>query len=183
MADLLHPALMATSLERRVQEQIDNLQCCLLVDETGRQRHHIAVVVLAAQLGNFSVPAKGATDMGIFVHRHLYTVAAAADDDASFVLAFFDGTAQLVCIVGVVATLGAERAEVLHLKAFALNKSHHFLLQFVARMVAGDRYDFLHFSIDVDNCLRLQRYIYYLNRSRSLAFTFQPLCEQSYQLI
>ena len=78
---------MSPALERSVEKLIHNLQCRFLRNEAGRKRHHVAIVVLTAKMCYLGIPAQCTAYIRIFVHRHLHTVAAAANHNAAFILA------------------------------------------------------------------------------------------------
>lgn len=104
---------MTAALKFGVEELVDNLQSHLLRDETCGHGNNVAIVVLATQMGNLGTPAKGTTHIGVFVHGHLHTIAASADNDAATILAIVDNTAHLMSVIGVVDTLAGDKVDYL----------------------------------------------------------------------
>ena len=100
--------------------------------------------MLTTQVGNLGRPTQRATHIRVLIHRHLHPVAAAANHYTTTVLAFVDGASQQMCKIGIVNTLRAIGAEILHLKTLILKVVLHHLLQFKTCMIAGHRYNFFH---------------------------------------
>ena len=65
--DLGHAGLMTTAFEFRLEERLDNLLVDLDIDETARQAHNVAVVVLAEQLGEWNRRDGRGANAGYFI--------------------------------------------------------------------------------------------------------------------
>ena len=144
LAYLLYAALVASAFEGCVKVLVDDGEGCVDIDEASGDRDAVAVVVLSSEVSYLGCPAEGAAHVAVLIHRHLDAVAAAADDDAAAVGAFFEGAAHLMCEIGVVAAVGAVGAEILHLETAAAEVIDDFKLEIVASMVACYRNNFVH---------------------------------------
>ena len=144
LVDFLDTALMAATLERSVEEFVDNLKRELLGNEAGRDGNDVAIVVLTAEMGNLDIPAESAADVGIFIDSHLNTVATAADDDTAGIGAVVDSRTDLMSEIGVVATLGRISTEILGIETEFVEVGDDSLFEFEAGVVAGDGYDLVH---------------------------------------
>ena len=103
--DFFDTTLMTAALEFGIEENVDHLKSQFGGDETRGHGDNIGVVVLTAKLGYFLVPAKGATNIRIFVDSHLNAIARAAYNYAALVGAIIDSRTHFVGEVGIIDTV------------------------------------------------------------------------------
>ena len=98
----------------------------------------------ARHLGNFGYPHEGGAYVLMFVERHGYAFAAAADSDAAFHFARFHTLSEGVGKVGIVAAFSGVSAVVLVSNALFFEVLLDVLLEFKAGVVAGKSYHCFH---------------------------------------
>ena len=98
----------------------------------------------ARHLGNFGHPYEGGAYVLMFVERHGYAFAAAADGDAAFHFARFHTLSEGVGKVGIVAAFSGVSAVVLVSNALLFKVLLDVLLEFIAGVVAGKSYHCFH---------------------------------------
>lgn len=135
---------MATTLERSVEEEVDDMQGSSLVDETCGKRDDVGVIMLSGERCNLFVPAESTADVRVFIDSHLDAVAGAANDDTSRKLPFVDSGAHLMGEVGIIDTIRRKGTEVLNIKIFRMEKFYYFVFQFISGVVGSYRYYFFH---------------------------------------
>ena len=113
--NLFDACLMAATVEGCIEELLDDIYSRDIVNETGREHKHIGIIVAAGKLGKLNIPAQSRTYALMLVERHAYTVARAAESDARIACTLLDSLSAGVRIVGIVATVGRESAEILEL--------------------------------------------------------------------
>ena len=133
-----HPAGVAAALKLGGEEGVHNPLGQIVPDDPGAQRQHIGVVVAAAQLGGQGLAAQGAADALYLVGRDGDADAGGTDDNAFFALAGGYRLSGGAAENGVVAALGAVRAEVLAGDALGGELGLDVLLQRVAAVVRRD---------------------------------------------
>ena len=135
---------MAAAVKLGVEIFVNNSQGNLLRDETCRHRDDVTIVMLTTKMSYFGSPAKSTAHIRIFIHSHLHTVAASADNDASAIFTIIDSTANLMCKVWIINTFAAVGTKVFHLEATIGKMLFHHLLQFVSGVVTCNRNYFFH---------------------------------------
>ena len=135
--NLVHSALVASAFEVGLEESSHDVQRLGHGDEVRRQAEYIGVVVLAGELRKALLPAERSTDTLVLVRCHADTVARRADNDTELIRTFLHSLCQGVGIVGVVATLVGEAAEIVYFGAVVFKEEAHLVLEREAGMVAG----------------------------------------------
>lgn len=136
--NLLDAALVAATLERRVQESVENLDGRLGGDETRREDQHVGIIVGAGQARQLRRPAQSRTDTLMLVERHGYAVAAAAHGDARVVAAFLYRHGAGMREIGIVAAILAGSAEIVESNPLALQIALENTFELVTGMVAAE---------------------------------------------
>ena len=135
---------MAAAFKLGVEIFVNNSQGNLLRDEACRHRDDITIVMLTTKMSYFGSPTKSTAHIRIFIHSHLHTVSASADNDASAIFTIIDSTANLMCKVWIINTFTAVGTKVFHLKATIGKMLFHHLLQFISGVVTCNRNYFFH---------------------------------------
>jgi len=113
--NLFDACLVAASVEGCVEELLNYIYGRDIIDEAGREHKHIGIIMTAGELGKLNIPAQSRTYALMLVESHAYTVARAAESDTRIAYTLLDSLSAGVRIVGIVATVGRESAEILEL--------------------------------------------------------------------
>lgn len=128
---------MASALEFGGEECVDNLDCHFGLNEACRKNENVGVVVGTGQTGQLGRPAESGADTLVFVKSHTYAVAATTEGDAGIAAAALDSFGTWVGEIGIIATVGAEGAEILDSHAARLEVALDHTFKLVAGVVAA----------------------------------------------
>lgn len=129
---------MASTVEGRGQESVDNLNSNLRVDESCGEYQNVGVVVCAGQASEFRCPAYSCADALVLVESHGYAVAASAHCDSRIALAALHGLSAWMGKVGVVAAIGRIGTEVVILQTLVAQMLHYNVFKFETGVVTAD---------------------------------------------
>ena len=135
--NLFDAALVAATFEGCGEILVHDGGRGVVVDEAAGHDEDVGIVVLTDEVGNLGRPAESGADALVLVDRHGDAFAAATDGDAAFHLAAFNGIGKGVTIVGIVAALLREGAEVVPADALRIKPGLYELLERKARMVGS----------------------------------------------
>ncbi len=138
LRNLVDAALMAATLERRVEKDPDDLLGELGSDDTRADRQHVRVVVLAGHARRIEVVAERGPHTVDLVGRDLLALAAAPEHDPHVGLAAHDRPGHRRAERRIVDRLGAVGAEIVDRVAPIGQHSHEVLLERIARVVTTD---------------------------------------------
>ena len=110
--DFVDARLMASALERSVEEHVDNLSRQRGVDEVRGKHEHIGIVMSAGETREFDIPAKSSAHTLMLVERHTDTVARTAYGDSRIYVAALDGFGAGMCEIRIVTAVGTVGAEI-----------------------------------------------------------------------
>ena len=102
--NLIDTCLMATTLKRSGEELIEAGSGGGFVDEASGEDDDIGIVMLTDEVGYLGPPHQAGTHALMLVQRHADALAGTADGDAGIDTSRFNGFAQGVTEVGVIAT-------------------------------------------------------------------------------
>lgn len=115
-----------------------------LVMKRARQNDDVGVVVFFDKFGDLLAPHQTGADALMLVERDGHSFARTAEGDAALEFALFDRFGQRMREIRVVHRFGRVGAEVVDIVPLGSQITDQELLHFIARMVAGDSYFFLH---------------------------------------
>ncbi len=138
MGELVDPSGVAAALEVGGEERGDDLFGEPLADDTGTHRQHVGIVVGTGHPCGVEAVAQCGADASHLVGGELFTLTAAAENDAQVGVAVTHRATDAGTDLGIVDRLGRVRALVVDLVALHQQHRDEVLLQVVAGMVRTD---------------------------------------------
>ena len=138
-SDLSDPALVTTTFERGREKHRQDLFGESDTNHPRTYAEHVRVVVFSRHASGVQVVAQRGPNATNLVRCQLLSLAAATQNNADVGVAVSDSTTHCSADRGVVATLRALRAMVVHDVTASLEHPDEVLLQFVAGVVRSDR--------------------------------------------
>lgn len=68
--NLRNTCFVATTFEVGIKEGREDSFCLLFADEACWYREDVGIIMLACQLGQLDIPAKGGAYLGVLIHHH-----------------------------------------------------------------------------------------------------------------
>src|SRR5665647_1592496 len=112
--DFVYPALVSSTVKRRIQKSLDNNYGLSFIQKTPGQRAYIGIVMSPCKPSNLFIPAYGSPDLLMLVARHGDPVSRSAYSNAIFVLALLYGNGQRMCIVRIIYAVLGKTTKVLN---------------------------------------------------------------------
>lgn len=111
--NFIDTALMPAALEIGIEKSLHNATSRIMIDKATGHDTDIGIVVLTCQTCDFLYPTKCRPHTLMLVQRYIYTIAAPAYRNTGIAFATLNSKSQRMGKIGIIATLGRIRPEIL----------------------------------------------------------------------